>query len=206
MGFRGRIARFMQGRYGAYGPDRLNRALSVAAIVLIVASLFIRSAALNIATFGIIAYSLYRLVSRNYMARQRENMAYSKLADKASPVVRRATKATRRAATGIRRAMKGMRRAAKGAAMRVRYFRTHRFYKCAKCNSRLRVPKVRGRLQISCPKCGGTFIVGGRAPAGAGAKAKAAGAGASKKTGKPAGAGAAKAKTPAGAAKARAGK
>ena len=151
MGFRERYARFMLGRYGAYGPDRLSRAINFAAIALIVASLFVRYTALNITTLALVAFSLFRLLSRNYEARQRENAAYAKIADKFAPPVRRAAK--------------GARRKVKTAATRIRYFRTHRFYGCAKCGSRLRVPRVRGRLQISCPKCGGTFIAGGRAAA-----------------------------------------
>ena len=154
MGLRERFARFMQGRYGAYGPDRLNRALNFAAIALVIVSLFVHSAILNAVTLALIAFPLYRMLSRNHMARQRESEAYARIVNKAAPSVR-----------GV---AKSVRRRAKDAARRVRYFRTHRFYNCTGCGRRLRVPKVRGRLQISCPKCGATFIVGGRALSGGG--------------------------------------
>ena len=170
MGFRERFIRFMQGRYGAYGPDRLNRSLNILAIILIVVSLFVRVAVLNALTFGIIALTIFRMLSKNYAARQRENAAYAKLADKAAPVTRRVSNGARSAAKGAVRAAKGVRRGVKNAVMRVRYFRTHRFYKCALCATRLRVPKVRGRLQISCPKCGGTFIAGGSSKKATGRK------------------------------------
>ena len=34
---------------------------------------------------------------------------------------------------------------------------TH-LYRCPKCRQKLRVPRGRGRIQISCPRCGTQFI------------------------------------------------
>ena len=31
-------------------------------------------------------------------------------------------------------------------------------YRCPKCRQKLRVPRGRGRIQISCPRCGTQFI------------------------------------------------
>ena len=31
---------------------------------------------------------------------------------------------------------------------------TYRYYRCPKCRQMLRVPKGRGRIEISCPRCG----------------------------------------------------
>ena len=35
---------------------------------------------------------------------------------------------------------------------------TYRYYRCPKCRQMLRVPKGRGRIEISCPRCGTQFI------------------------------------------------
>ena len=35
---------------------------------------------------------------------------------------------------------------------------TYRYYRCPKCRQLLRVPKGRGRIEISCPRCGTQFI------------------------------------------------
>ena len=34
----------------------------------------------------------------------------------------------------------------------------YHYYRCPKCRQKLRVPRGRGRIQISCPRCGTQFI------------------------------------------------
>ncbi|MGN1029975.1 MAG: hypothetical protein ACI4PQ_00060 [Butyricicoccaceae bacterium] len=41
---------------------------------------------------------------------------------------------------------------------RFRQRHTHRFYRCSQCKVTVRVPKGRGRIEITCPKCGNKFI------------------------------------------------
>lgn len=36
--------------------------------------------------------------------------------------------------------------------------KTHKFYRCPKCRTTLRVPKGKGKISISCRKCGEKFI------------------------------------------------
>lgn len=36
--------------------------------------------------------------------------------------------------------------------------KTHRFYRCPKCHTTLRVPKGKGKISITCRKCGEKFI------------------------------------------------
>jgi len=36
--------------------------------------------------------------------------------------------------------------------------KTHKFFKCPSCRNTLRVPKGKGKLQITCPKCGERFV------------------------------------------------
>lgn len=36
--------------------------------------------------------------------------------------------------------------------------KTHKYYKCSACGQTIRVPKGKGKIQITCPKCKNTFI------------------------------------------------
>ncbi|MBQ5484545.1 MAG: zf-TFIIB domain-containing protein, partial [Lachnospiraceae bacterium] len=36
--------------------------------------------------------------------------------------------------------------------------KTYRFYKCPTCKQKVRVPRGHGKIEITCPKCRGTFI------------------------------------------------
>ena len=36
--------------------------------------------------------------------------------------------------------------------------RNHRYYKCPKCRQKIRVPKGKGKISITCPKCKEKFI------------------------------------------------
>ena len=36
--------------------------------------------------------------------------------------------------------------------------KVYHYYRCPQCRQKLRVPRGRGRLQISCPRCGTQFI------------------------------------------------
>lgn len=36
--------------------------------------------------------------------------------------------------------------------------RQHRYFKCPKCRQQVRVPRGKGKISITCPKCGEKFI------------------------------------------------
>ena len=40
---------------------------------------------------------------------------------------------------------------------RLRGDRTHKFFTCPNCRNRLRVPAGKGKIAITCPKCGTRF-------------------------------------------------
>lgn len=120
-----RMANAMQGRRGA---DGFSNFLVVAGIVLLLASILPGLDALSWLAFAAFAYSLFRCYSKNISARQRENEAYERIAQKPKRFFSLAGKAwTNR--------------------------KTTRYFKCKGCGQVLSVPRGKGELRVVCPKC-----------------------------------------------------
>ncbi|MCM1047113.1 MAG: hypothetical protein NC433_01650 [Clostridiales bacterium] len=112
--------------YGRYGYDELSKTLFIVAFVLMFLS-FLFPPFSSIALVLLI-WTIFRTYSRNIEKRRNERNAYLGFVGK-----------TRQ---GWKR-RKDMWRERK----------THRYYKCPNCRVYLRVPKGRGKIEISCPKC-----------------------------------------------------
>ncbi len=133
MRFRNWLARSMTGRYGT---DQLNRALNFTTLILLVLSLFIGRSGVGsliwlLALAGLI-WGTFRTFSRNILKRQRENDAYLGL--------------TRKTRERFR-----------GARDRFRQRKDYRFFRCPSCRTWLRVPRGKGKLNITCRQCGERF-------------------------------------------------
>lgn len=124
------LRQFMAGRYGV---DRLYYVLLVTSIVFM---MFARwTGFLPVGALGWAALFLctFRALSRNTYRRFEENRRF--LAWWA----------------GIRRTLAGLGSSA-------RSLRTHRHLRCPKCRQKIRVPRSRGKICITCPKCRDEFI------------------------------------------------
>lgn len=124
-----KFIRFMQGRYGM---DQFSKFLSVAAIISLVLSIFLGQIFWYIAVLLLI-YSYYRMFSKNISRRYGENQKYLQ---KKSKVVA---------------FFKGQRNVAEQR-------KTYHIYKCYNCKQKIRIPKGKGKIEITCPKCKTTFI------------------------------------------------
>ena len=124
--FRDRLAYFMAGRNGV---DQLSRFLNVVALIFLVVSLFIPHdlARWIVSTVGILimVYSYFRIFSKNYPARNRENRWFCSLRYGKSKTTDK---------------------------------KTHKIFKCPKCKQKIRVPRHKGKICITCPKCRQEFI------------------------------------------------
>lgn len=127
---------FLQGRYG---NDQLNRLLYWVGLALLFVSLFGRFwMPLQFASLiglGVMCYVLFRTLSRNIAARQKENMRYLKLT------------------SGIRRKLNLCKE-------RFVQRKTHKYYRCPNCKSyvRIRKPPKGKSIAIRCTKCSNEFI------------------------------------------------
>jgi predicted RNA-binding Zn-ribbon protein involved in translation (DUF1610 family) len=81
----------------------------------------------------LIAYGYFRIFSRKTAKRYAENMAYFKYRNKVVSFFNR-----------------------KKARFDQR--KTYRFFRCPRCGVTARVPKGKGKIKITCPKCGNSFV------------------------------------------------
>lgn len=119
------IRRWMAGRHG---NDQLNLLLYGVGLVCWLLSSFVESEIFYVLGILILAYGLFRSMSRNLSARQRENDKFLSLFAE----------------------LRRKRDQRKDA--------DHRYFKCPSCGQTLRVPRGKGKISITCRKCGTVFI------------------------------------------------
>lgn len=124
---------FMQGRYGAYGADSMNRFLLGGALAVMLASIFTRWNLLYWIALAALVYAYFRMFSRNYTKRYAENQAFLKYASKI------------RMFWASQRSM-------------IKQRKTHHIYKCPNCRQKIRIPRGKGKIAVRCPKCSTEFI------------------------------------------------
>lgn len=125
------VRKFM---YGRYGSDQLNIVLLVAAIAVSLTNSFlslifrnsfvyirILNPILYLLMLSLLGFGIFRMLSRNIYARQKENRKFRQLWTCLTD-------------------------------------RKNRYFRCPKCKQTVRVPRKRGKINITCPKCGERFI------------------------------------------------
>lgn len=120
------LQRFMYGRYG--GMDQLNLFLMGFYVVLAIVEIFVNSALLSVLSFLVAVALVFRMLSKNIAARQKENQKFLEVT---APVQKQIHKYSRR----------------------IRDSKTHKYFSCPGCRRELRVPRGRGNIQITCPHC-----------------------------------------------------
>ena len=125
--------KFRQFMIGRYGTDGLNQFLSFASIVMLLLSLLTRFSLFTWVGAVLLVLCYYRSLSRNISKRTDENYRYYAIKDRVDSKFR-----------GLKEQWANR--------------RVYHYYRCPQCRQKLRVPRGRGRIQISCPHCGTQFI------------------------------------------------
>lgn len=117
----------------SYGFDQLSQHIYYLAIVLFVISLFTKITILKITSLVLMIYSLYRSLSNMRSQRLRELLAYRK----AQRLIKIKTKI---------------------------FFlnikdRKNKYLVCDSCYKQLRVPRKKGKIEVTCSKCRHKFEV-----------------------------------------------
>ncbi|MGN0342121.1 MAG: hypothetical protein ACI4DO_04935 [Roseburia sp.] len=127
---REKLQRFMAGRYGV---DQLNRLYIGLAFVLLILSMFTRWSPLYLLALVVLIYSYYRMFSRNTAKMYAQNQKFLNIRYKA---VAKWNKTKNH----------------------IKQRKVYRFYRCPSCRQKVRVPKGKGKICITCPKCRQEFI------------------------------------------------
>lgn len=117
--------------YGRYGSDQLNIFLLVLYLVLYFVSWITGLGFLSYVGLIAILLGLFRMMSRNLERRRAENAKFLKLIHPVTQWVR------------LRRT--------------IHRDKEHCYFKCPNCGQRLRVPRGKGKITVTCRACGTSF-------------------------------------------------
>ncbi len=157
--FGGWLNQFMMGRNGL---DNLGRAMIWLYIILCFVRMFFAVLRLRVLTglsglmLNIIfILLLFRLLSKNLYKRQAENQKWLVLSAQWRDRWRDAGigRSVRRAADAVTKFISARVSQVKRFIMRVKD-REHKYFTCESCGAVCRVPKGKGKIMITCPRCG----------------------------------------------------
>ena len=127
---REKFMRFMQGRNGV---DQLGKTLNTVTLVLLLISMFTRWTLVYVVAMVLLAYTYFRIFSKNIPKRYAENQKFCNW----------------RYDMAIKKNKK---------KQEWEQRKIYRFFRCPMCKQRVRVPKGRGKICITCPKCRQEFV------------------------------------------------
>lgn len=129
MNFFHKISMFMQGRYGL---DTMNKVLTALVFIIYIINFFVFNRTAHFVIFlinlAIIAFIIFRALSRNINKRSAENRAFLKVYEPAKNWVRFTIR-------------------------RIKDRDNYRYRKCPACKAMLRVKNKKGTHTVRCPKC-----------------------------------------------------
>lgn len=117
---------------GRYGVDQLSNGMLVVSVILFVINMFIKNNIVSYIGTVIIFLSYIRIFSKDINKRYQENM---KFLNWWNPIKYKVS----------------------SFRDRIKQSRTHKFFKCPSCGKSLRVPKGKGKINITCPSCKTVF-------------------------------------------------
>lgn len=119
-----RLIRYMQGRYGV---DTLNTHALYLVIFLLILNIFFNNFIIMIIGYALWLIILYRMFSKQIYKRYNENEKYLNMIKPLSMFFK--LQKTRLSD------------------------RQHKYYRCPQCKQMVRLPKGRGKIIVTCPKC-----------------------------------------------------
>ncbi|MCQ2446350.1 MAG: zinc-ribbon domain-containing protein [Clostridia bacterium] len=131
MRFREKLMNFMVGRNGY---DQLCIATLGLAMALLIVNLFVHSVIIVIIEYLLLAWTIFRALSKNTYRRSIENGKFTAFWER-------------------------LKRFFKLQKNKIRDRKTHVYRKCPHCKTVLRLPKIKGSHGVTCPRCSSRFDV-----------------------------------------------
>ncbi len=140
-----RFANFMVGRYGS---DSLSRFMSGSVIVLLILSLFTRLRLFNTLALVLLVLIYLRMFSKNTGARAKENAKYLAIRNGISRSFRDPKNIFSKSSFD---------RIKEKWSRSIAERRAYHIYRCPACGQKIRIPRGKGHIMVTCPKCGREF-------------------------------------------------
>ncbi len=148
--FNQKLMQFFMGRNGV---DMMAKFFLYLSIILMIVTMFSHSTIIYLLATACIFYTLFRMTSKNVTKRQYENQVFmnktfsirSSFSKAFYKIKRFFTKHYFKIKTYFSPASKQERK-------------TYKVFKCPKCKQKLRAPRGRGKIEVTCSKCKHVFI------------------------------------------------
>ena len=124
-----KLNQFMAGRYGT---DELSKYMLGAAVAIMLLNLLLRIPLLNTLVVVIFVLIYVRMFSRDIQKRYAENQKFLALKSRFLGNVDK-------------------------KKQNVEQMKTYHIYRCPNCSQKIRIPRGKGKIMITCPKCGHEF-------------------------------------------------
>lgn len=125
-----KFIRFMMGRYGL---DQFSKFLLGVSFIFLLMNIFGGHGLFYILAVLALIYCYFRIFSKNHPKRYEENVKYLYYRDKVKNTFSR-------------------------EKSNINQRKQFHIYTCKDCGQKIRIPRGKGRIEVTCPKCGYKFV------------------------------------------------
>lgn len=154
-GFRNRLNRFLEGRYGLRGiSDSVQIVIYCLYLLLVVVNWFARSRIISALLLVLLGITLFRVLSKNTFRRENEDRAVREWLFRMRDFFQNQGRQAE-----IRKGERAAKKEKRAVEKERRKDKEHIYRECPECGATLRLPRKKGKHSVLCPRCGSKFGV-----------------------------------------------